>query len=396
MSRSTKKTRSPTPLASVPTAPTNRVVLLAVSGSSPAIITETIWALANETPPVVPDLVVAVTTASGARALEAQLLTPVPSWSGRAVWEALRETLLGAKSKTDRRLTLERPVVISRADPGAGVERPLEDIRGLEDNEAAGETILAAVRRFSTDPDVRLIGLLSGGRKTMGALLHAAMSLAGRPSDRLLHVLVSEPFDSPALVPPFFFPGQPGPSEHTLSGPSARTVSQLSARIDLADVPLVALGELVFNRTGKAPASFASFARLARSTLVDAALDSCHITVGFSRSTRTLQINHFRAILPEGRATAFIRQLVIDAQNGLELADRPSLVSRWEAASVRFTRPDGRQSTFTDNDVSNAQNVVRDELQAQAQMPDSLLRRLFPTRAPIGLTRENVAVKLQD
>lgn len=141
-----------------------RTVLLAVSGSSPAIITEAIWALAQETPPVIPDCVVAVTTASGARALESQLLTPVETWGGYTVWRSLRQTILGSGYTTDQRLALESPAIITRVEPGAGVARPLEDIRDIQDNAAAAETILATVRRFSTDPEVRLLGLLSGGR----------------------------------------------------------------------------------------------------------------------------------------------------------------------------------------------------------------------------------------
>ena len=40
--------------------------LLAVTGLSPAIVTETIWALAQENPPILPDRVIFLTTATGA------------------------------------------------------------------------------------------------------------------------------------------------------------------------------------------------------------------------------------------------------------------------------------------------------------------------------------------
>jgi len=51
-------------------------ILLAVTGMSPAVLTETIWALANEAEPVLPDRVVVVTTAARARASPAGLLAP--------------------------------------------------------------------------------------------------------------------------------------------------------------------------------------------------------------------------------------------------------------------------------------------------------------------------------
>ena len=40
-----------------------KTTLLSLSGISPAILTETVWALARETPPVVPDDVVVVSAA---------------------------------------------------------------------------------------------------------------------------------------------------------------------------------------------------------------------------------------------------------------------------------------------------------------------------------------------
>ena len=49
-------------------------ILLAVSGMSPAILTETVWALAREKPRIVPDEVIVLTTTAGARDIETQLL----------------------------------------------------------------------------------------------------------------------------------------------------------------------------------------------------------------------------------------------------------------------------------------------------------------------------------
>ena len=59
-------------------------VLVAVTGMSPAIITETVWALAHEKPVIIPDRVMVVTTARGAVDLKAQIVD-----SG--VWAQLRK-----------------------------------------------------------------------------------------------------------------------------------------------------------------------------------------------------------------------------------------------------------------------------------------------------------------
>ena len=47
-----------------------KTVLLATTGMSPAVLTETVWALAREKPAVVPDEVYVVTTVSGAAKLK--------------------------------------------------------------------------------------------------------------------------------------------------------------------------------------------------------------------------------------------------------------------------------------------------------------------------------------
>lgn len=43
----------------------NRTILIAGMGTSPAVLTETVWALAHQEQPVVPDEIVVITTKSG-------------------------------------------------------------------------------------------------------------------------------------------------------------------------------------------------------------------------------------------------------------------------------------------------------------------------------------------
>src|SRR6516164_11043285 len=69
------------------------VVLLAVTGMSPAILTETVWALAQENPPVVPDRVVVLTTTAGKEQIERQLFTPQPHFNNQCGWDCLRAKL---------------------------------------------------------------------------------------------------------------------------------------------------------------------------------------------------------------------------------------------------------------------------------------------------------------
>ncbi|WP_372807959.1 Fic family protein [Pontiella sp.] len=52
-----------------------KTILVAGIGLSPAVLTNTVWALAHELPAVLPDEVVAVTTRTGRECIEKQLLS---------------------------------------------------------------------------------------------------------------------------------------------------------------------------------------------------------------------------------------------------------------------------------------------------------------------------------
>lgn len=221
------------------------VTLLTVTGLSPAIVTETIWALAKRKPTVIPDHVVFITTSTGVTKLNEELFTAKPGWSGNTVWEALRKAV---KAPPDKLIACQT-AVIDMADPQSGRTRQLDDIRTPEENSAAAEFIFGQVWNVVRDKNKRLIASVAGGRKTMGALLHSAVSLIGRDSDLLTHVLVDPPFDT---LPGFFFPGQPGGSIKDRNG---KAWSTKAAKPLLAEVPFVPLRNR-FRELDDLPGSF--------------------------------------------------------------------------------------------------------------------------------------------
>lgn len=251
---SSSKTRNPAKKA-FPTAQaaTRRTVLLAVSGMSPAIITETIWALAKEKPPLIPDEVVVLTTTRGAEDIQSLLLAERPDWKGTSPWTNLRRVILGSKAESDPRLQLSTPRIIEVPDTKKGVKRQAEDLRTPADHSAAADFLLEEVRRLAENPDVRIVSSIAGGRKTMGALLYAAMSLLGRETDRITHVLVAEPFDR---CRDFFFPDQ---AAREIAVPREnRPLCAADAKIELADIPFVPLRNLFERELTRCPGSFSS------------------------------------------------------------------------------------------------------------------------------------------
>ncbi|MFZ0257354.1 MAG: CRISPR-associated ring nuclease Csm6, partial [Gammaproteobacteria bacterium] len=167
-----------------------RRILLAVTGLSPQVVTETLYALAVKAErSLIPTEVQVITTADGADRARLTLLSDEPGWFQRL--------------RRDFRLP---PIVFDETSihvlPGAN-GRPLEDIRTPADNERAADFITERVRELTADPTSRLHASIAGGRKTMGFYVGYALSLYGRDQDCLSHVLVSARYES---HPDFYYP----------------------------------------------------------------------------------------------------------------------------------------------------------------------------------------------
>ncbi|MCX7868542.1 MAG: CRISPR-associated ring nuclease Csm6 [Terrimicrobiaceae bacterium] len=239
-----------------PAASPRETILLAVTGMSPAILTETLWALAHpedEAAPMLPHRVVCVTTSEGRKKL-GELFEPAPALGSSSPWEALRGDLEAKGHDLTGRLrfgqTADDIRVITSADPATGRSQELPDIRNRQENEAAADFLLEQVRGIVENPDTELIASVAGGRKTMSALLYACMTLLGRETDRITHVLVNEPFET---LRGFWFPGQPGGSVTDRDG---RAHDPLDARVELAEVPFVPLRNLFRRELGRSAGGF--------------------------------------------------------------------------------------------------------------------------------------------
>lgn len=229
-----------------------RTILLATVGMSPAVLTETVWALANPekrkgSPQVVPDQVIAITTTKGKAAIEKLLLGEDGGWN-RMV-RALKNKRVPVEGKL-RFGSSESIRLLSTPDGKADIE----DLRTKEDNLQAADFFLSEIHRHvhTKEGSVQLYTSIAGGRKTMGALLLSCMSLLGREQDHVLHVLVNEPFEKP-MDPPFLFPEE---KERVLLGRDGKpmkptkTVSDKDARLDLIDLPFVKMSGLYEKRFG--------------------------------------------------------------------------------------------------------------------------------------------------
>jgi CRISPR-associated protein (TIGR02584 family) len=199
-----------------------RRVLLAVSGLTPQIVTETIYALAaDQHAPFVPTEVHLITSAEGAHRAELSLLSDDLGWFHKLCADY---HLPGVRFDRSH-------IHVMRDAHG----QTMNDIRSPSDNQAAADFITAQVRTITADPACALHASIAGGRKTMGFYLGYALSLYGRPQDRLSHVLVSEPFESSY---DFFYPT---PYSRVLQTRDGQLADTAMAQVTLADIPFVSL-----------------------------------------------------------------------------------------------------------------------------------------------------------
>lgn len=198
-------------------------ILFAVTGLSPQVVTETVYALSQAPAPFVPTEIHILTTEQGASRANLTLLSREPGWFHR-----LRRDYRLPPIRFDQ----ENIHILQQADGSA-----MADIRNPDENARAADLITGMIRQLTEDDDSALHVSIAGGRKTMGFFAGYALSLYGRAQDRLSHVLVSAPYES---NPEFFYPGAESRIIYSL-GPGSEPMDTKQARVTLADIPFVRL-----------------------------------------------------------------------------------------------------------------------------------------------------------
>ena len=203
-----------------------RRILLAVTGLSPQIVTETLYALGVRpqppNAPFIPTEIHLLTTKNGAQLARAALL----HLDGGQFHALLMDYPALGRPAFD-----ENHIHIIKTPEN----QPLSDIRTPLENAAAADCITALMSQLTRDPDAQLHVSIAGGRKTMGFYLGYAFSLFARPQDELSHVLVSSPFEN---HPEFFYPpAQP----RRLATRDGQHIDTADAAVTLARIPVVRL-----------------------------------------------------------------------------------------------------------------------------------------------------------
>ena len=173
-----------------------RTILVAGMGTSPAVLTNAVWALAHAPKPVVPDEVVVLITKNGKGMLKRELIE-------NGVWNEMLAELKREKIDIAGRLVFGETSIRSIPD-ACGNE--LDDLRTGEDNLRAADFMLSQLRQYTEDSGIELHVSIAGGRKSMSALLFSCMTLLGRECDKVYHVLLPQALEFLGATPTFYYP----------------------------------------------------------------------------------------------------------------------------------------------------------------------------------------------
>lgn len=238
------------------TVETQQTVLISLVGTAPAVLSETVWALATEAEPVIPDRVIALTTATGAALLREKLFED-------GHWGQMLEDLKAKGLEIDGRLRFGPISDSIRVFPDSTRSRELDDIRSAEDNESVAEFFMEVIRSFAENESTRLIVSIAGGRKTTSALLYAVMSLLGRADDRILHILVDDKW---VFQPDFMYPGCRGDFVDRDSG---EVLLSEDAVLQLVETPFVPLRYLFQRDLQRSAGSFTALIQQVRNRTIN-------------------------------------------------------------------------------------------------------------------------------
>ena len=223
----------------------NSCTLICVTGLTPQVVTECFFALAHSDAPILAAEVVILSTARGATLAQQRLAPAFAAMCGQYGWPepTIRVEVIGTP--------------------------PLDDIRTDADNDALADALARLVSAATRRSELPLVACISGGRKSMSALLALTMALYARPQDRIAHVLVNEPFET---LPEFYFPTLPA-SDFILR--DGTTISTAKAQLSLAFTPFPSFRMSLFEANEAGGASFQRAVRNAQIVLRPAQLEVC-------------------------------------------------------------------------------------------------------------------------
>ncbi len=237
-------------------------ILFLVTGMTPQIITETLWALACDPAKQekwVPNEIQVLSTTTGLKKIKDNLL------GDNGIFKKMCEEYNLPEIKFDE--SSLNAIVDKEGNK-------LDDLKTPEENELAADMICQKVREFTQDDNVSLHVSIAGGRKTMGFYAGYALSLYGRIQDQLSHVLVSEKYET---LQGFYYPAlKKGQNiikkthkkmEQGHDVYEEELLDAFDAKVWLANIPFVRLREFINPKNTVVNKSFSTVIEMVNASL---------------------------------------------------------------------------------------------------------------------------------
>lgn len=241
---------------------TKHNILFLVTGMTPQIITETLWALACDPAKQekwVPNEIQVLSTTTGLKKIKDNLL------GDNGIFKKMCEEYNLPEIKFDE--SSLNAIVDKEGNK-------LDDLKTPEENELAADMICQKVREFTQDDNVSLHVSIAGGRKTMGFYAGYALSLYGRIQDQLSHVLVSEKYET---LQGFYYPAlKKGQNiikkthkkmEQGHDVYEEELLDAFDAKVWLANIPFVRLREFINPKNTVVNKSFSTVIEMVNASL---------------------------------------------------------------------------------------------------------------------------------
>jgi len=200
-------------------------ILLAITGLSPQVITETLYALHQQQTAV--NEIHVITTRIGREQIHAHLLAS----GGGQFYRYLDEYGI---DKAAISFSHQHLHVICDEN---GIE--IDDISSEEENEILLKKCLELSYRYTSRADTAVFFSIAGGRKTMSACLMVAAQMYARPQDRIYHVLVSPEFESSR---DFYYPPKKSIPLELRDAKGQRVIKETTyADVKLVPIPFISV-----------------------------------------------------------------------------------------------------------------------------------------------------------
>lgn len=211
-------------------------ILLAITGLSPQVITETLFALHQQR--IIVDEIHVITTRIGREHIHAHLLAP----GCGQYYQYLQEYRIDPKE-----LLFTTDQIHTLYDENGS---ELDDISNEDENEILLKKCLELAYRFTKKSETSIFFSIAGGRKTMSACLMVAAQMYGRPQDRIYHVLVSPEFESNR---DFYYPPKKSIALELRDAQGQKIIKETSyAKLTLVPIPFISVRQnIVDQRTGR-------------------------------------------------------------------------------------------------------------------------------------------------